>query len=215
MMLNKPPESFEFGDDVDAFLLQLDPLIVTLVRRIASSPLFYDGEREDLVQRVRVKLAAALPGRKIYNLSGYLRRCVSNEVINFLRQQKPFSPLSLTSDGEILTGTILLSIGEGMADPIRVLEQRVAFEELLERVVEGVLLLPAVQKQAMLCLLCERVDDFASLFAAFKRRNIDLSRVCWPEDKFVRQRLRASCRPAVYNLARYLAVDMSPFKRRR
>jgi len=214
-MHDKPPESFEFGDDVDAFLLQLDPFIVSLIRRIARSPTFYEAEREDLAQRVRIKLAAALPGKKIHHLPGYLRRCVSNEVINFLRPQKPLSPLSLASDGEILTGTVLLSIGEGMADPLSVLEQRMAFEELLERVVEGVLLLPAVQKQAILCLLCERVDDFTSLFAAFKRRNIDLSRVCWPEDKFVRQRLRASCRPAVYSLAQYLAVDMSLFKRRR
>jgi DNA-directed RNA polymerase specialized sigma24 family protein len=213
MTHDQPPGPSEYGFDVDVFLLQLEPFIVSLVRHITRSSSFYDWEREDLAQRVRTKLALTLPGKKIDHLPAYLRRCVSNEFVSLLRQRKPFLPLPLTDEGEILTEVLLFSNSDGHSDPLWELEQKMAFEELLERVVEGVLLLPPVQKLAMLCLLSEQVDDFSLLFAAFKRRNVDISTASWPEDRFLRQRLRASCRPAVFNLARHLDINLALYKR--
>ncbi len=211
MTHDQNPGSSEPQFDVNAFLLQLKPSIVSLVRKVTSSSTFYEWEREDLAEQVYAKLALALPGKKIDNLPAYLRRCVSNEFVSFLRQRKLLFPLPLQEDDEIFLG--LFSTSEGSNDPLWELEQKVAFEELLEQVVEGVLLLPPVQKLVMLCLLSEQVDDFSLLFAAFKRRNVDISDAHWPKDKILRQRLQASYRPAASNLARHLAIDLTRFKR--
>jgi len=43
--------------------------------------------------------------------------------------------------------------------------------------------------------------------------NAETSISPWPEDRFLRQRLRASCRPAVFNLARHLDIDLALYKR--
>src|ERR1700694_975305 len=99
MTHDQPTGSSEYGFDVDVFLLQLEPFIVSLVRHLTRSSSFYDWEREDLAQRVCTKLALTLPGKKIDPLPAYLRRCVSNEFISFLRQRKTFLPLYLADDG--------------------------------------------------------------------------------------------------------------------
>jgi DNA-directed RNA polymerase specialized sigma24 family protein len=199
---------------VDAVLVQIEPCIVALTRRITKTDLT-DWEREEVLQRVRSKLAKALPGKKIDNLQAYLNRTVSNESISFVRQRKALVSLLLNDEGEPKGGTALVWPGQGMNDPQEELEQKVALQELFERLAEAILSLPTVQREAMICSLRERVDDPLLLTEAFKRYNFDITSIEWPADKAAKQRLQASCQAARRTLARRLNIDISLYKGRR
>ncbi len=201
-----------YHPDVDAILVKLNPSIVSHVKRVSASARLREEECEDLAQRVRMKLSVALSGRTIANLPAYLKKTISHEFITLLRQRKVFYALPLSDDGEALLGNVLLSVSCGMRDPSQEFEQQVVLQELLHILVDAVLLLPSVQRLALLCLLCERVDDLALLVAAFRERDIDISCMHWPVDKHERQRLRASCRPAIINLAHTMKIDLRQYK---
>jgi len=65
----RSPHNIQYSFDVNVFLLQLEPFIVSLVRHITKSFSFYDWECEDLAQHVRTKLALTLLKRRNVDIS--------------------------------------------------------------------------------------------------------------------------------------------------
>ncbi|MBV9019212.1 MAG: hypothetical protein JOZ71_00715 [Ktedonobacteraceae bacterium] len=196
---------------VDADLVQIDPYIVMLTKRLQRSDLS-EHDCEEIAQSVRIKLAGVLPGKEIHNFGGYLRRVVRNELVTFLRGRRLYAPLLLTEEGDPCAGRLLICLSEGMNDPQVVYEQKMAFAALVQKIVDAVLALPPVQKKAMMCFLPEKFTDPTLLILAFRRRGVDITNICWPVDKVAKQRLQASCRPALLRLARSVGINLAHYK---
>jgi hypothetical protein len=82
------------NSNVDAILLQIEPSIVALTRRIAYADLS-DWDRDEIVQLVRIKLLPVLTDGRIVNLPAYLNITVRHEITSYLRGRKMFLPLFL------------------------------------------------------------------------------------------------------------------------
>jgi DNA-directed RNA polymerase specialized sigma24 family protein len=200
----------EYSGSIDKLLAMVDPWINRLVWRL---PLDLSiEERADLAQLVRTKFARAWREKKINNWHAYLKTTVHNEYVSFLRRRKPLYQLVITDDGEPAQGRVLISLSEGMGDPLIELEQKSVLIELLDRVVEALIALPPVQKIAMVSSLQEEMDDPTLLFEAFKRRSIDLPTMTLPTDKVARQRLQVSLSHARRRMAQLLDIDLAAFK---
>jgi DNA-directed RNA polymerase specialized sigma24 family protein len=202
------------NSNVDAILLQIEPSIVALTRRIAYADLS-DWDRDEIVQLVRIKLLPVLTDGRIVNLPAYLNITVRHEITSYLRGRKMFLPLFLDEDEEICCTPLPGIIGLGMDDPQIAIEQEEAFLERLDCVVEAVLTLPAMQRRAVICSLQERVDDLSLLQAAFLRYHIDISTNTWPDDMCAKQKLQASRSVGRRTLARKLNVDLSLYEKPR
>lgn len=213
MVTIQPYRTQDENSDVDAILLQIEPSIVALTRRIAYADLS-DWDRDEIVQLVRIKLIPVLTGGHIINLPAYLNITVRHEIASYLRGRKTFLPLFLDEDEEVCCTPFPGIIGQGMDDPQVKIEQEESFLELLNRVVEAVLTLPAMQRRAVICSLQERVDDLTLLQAAFLRYHVDISTTVWPDDIYAKQKLQASRSVARRCLARKLNVDLSLYERR-
>jgi DNA-directed RNA polymerase specialized sigma24 family protein len=192
---------------LDVILLQIEPRIVALTRGNAYS--------DEIAQLVRIKLIRPLAEKRIENLPSYVRTTVRHEVSGYLRQHKPFHPLIMNEDGEVCGGEALVSLSQGMGDPQIEVEQNEAFAEMLKRLVEAILMLPAMQRRAMICSLREQMDDPSLLIHAFRQLHVDITAVVWPTDRTERQKLQASCSPARRTLARRLNIDVNLYKQRR
>jgi DNA-directed RNA polymerase specialized sigma24 family protein len=201
------------NSNVDAILLQIEPRIVALTRRIAYADLS-DWDCDEIAQLVRIKLAPVLAEKRIGNLSAYLNITVRHEVYSYLRGRKTFLPLFMDEDEEACYPAFSGITCQGMDDPQVKIEQEEAFFELLNRMVEAVLTLPAMQRRAVICSLQERVDDLTLLQAAFLRYHVDISTTVWPDDIYTKQKLQASRSVARRYLARKLNVDLSLYERR-
>jgi DNA-directed RNA polymerase specialized sigma24 family protein len=209
-----PLPAYDCCASVDAILLQIDPLIVALTERIQCATLT-DWEREEIAQRVRMKLWEALPGKEISNPRAYLRRTVHHEFISFLRQRKVLSRWATNEDGEPYQGKTLITLSQGMGDPQGEVEQEEALQEMMERVVDAIMALPKMQKVAMVCYIRERLDDPNLLTEAFKRRDLDITVFQWPQDRVAKQRLQASCRPGRLSMAQQMKIDLCAYLGRR
>ena len=187
-MTLQPDIAHDENRPVDVILLQIEPRIVALTRRIAYADLS-DADCAEIVQLVQIKLARVLPEKRILNLSAYLRKIIRNEVISYFRQHKPFHPLMVSEDGEVYGGEVLVSLSQGMGDPQREVEQDALLSERLNQVVEAILTLPAVQRRAIICSLRERMDDPSFLIEAFMRHYIDITTIVLPANTVERQRL--------------------------
>lgn len=199
---------------VDIILLQIEPRIVALTRCFAYSDLS-DWERDEIVQLVWIKLARALSETHITNLSAYVRTTVRNEIISYLRQRKSCLSLLVSEDGDVYGGELLISLSQGMGDPQIEIEQEATLLELLNQLVEAILMLPTVQRRAIICSLRERMDDPSLLIDAFMRYHMDITSIVWPTDRKERQRLQASCSVARRTLARRLHIDLNQYEHRR
>jgi DNA-directed RNA polymerase specialized sigma24 family protein len=196
---------------VDTVLVKIDPQLFALTQSIASCELAA-WECDEIVQSVRIKLFKALPGKAIANFGGYLKQTVHNEYVSFLRRRKSLLPIPINDDGEPYQGRVLISLSEGMRDPQMEVEHEMASLALMEKLVDAILHLPLVQQLAMVCFLRERVDNPALLVAAFKKRDVDVERYRWPDDKDAKKRLKASCYYARVKIAQDLNIDLAAYK---
>ncbi len=147
-------------------------------------------EVDELIQRVRIKLWRILEKKEISNLYPYVRRTVYNEFIDMKRQQKPVWPLS--EESEQL---------EGAADPASEFLQKIESTLFLHSIARMVLALPPRQRQSMLCMLHDRLNEMGQLQTVFYSYNINLEAELWPTDKTEKRLLIASLSVARQKLA--------------
>lgn len=147
-------------------------------------------EVDELIQRVRIKLWKILEKKEINNLYPYVRRTVYNEFIDMKRQQKLVWPLSEESE-QI----------EGADDPASEFIQKIESTLFLHSIARMVLALPPRQRQSMLCMLHDRLNEMAQLQAVFYKYDIDLEAELWPTDKTEKRLLVASLSVARQKLA--------------
>jgi len=120
--------------------------------------------------------------------------------------------LPVDEEGELYTGTVIVTPQEGMVDPANEFEQEEAVAELLARTADAVSSLPPRQQQAMISLLAEQVDDVPQLVEAFKKRLVDVG-VGWPVDESERLRLKASLSVARKKVGHYMSIKQSEHDR--
>ncbi len=202
------------NSNVEAILLQIEPRIVALTRRIAYAYLS-EWDCDEIVQSVRIKLLPVLADARIVNLSAYLNITVRHEVCSYLRGRKAFLPLLLDEDVEACYSPLPGMVSQGMDDPQVKVEQEEAFLELLDRVVAAILTLPPMQRRAMICSLQERVDNPTLLQDAFLRYHVDISTTIWPDDIHAKQKLQASHSVGRRTLACKLGVDLNLYEKPR
>lgn len=190
---------YEENMRIEEVLMQYDSFIVAVVREhIGLDPTLIraavrDLEIDELAQLVRIKLWHALERKEIMYPKAYIRRIVYSEIVDMTRRQRrPVQPLPEDEEGEIYSGKLLVSPGEGMADPAEVIEQREEVQGRMNEVVGVVLQLPARQRHAMICTLQDRVDDPRLLIDAFKQNKCEMQQWQWPQMRKEKILLQAS-----------------------
>jgi DNA-directed RNA polymerase specialized sigma24 family protein len=150
----------------------------------------------DLAQRSRIKFWQSLRQRTIENPKAYIRQIIRTEAVDMMRQQLRAIPLSLTEEGELYHGRLLVERSEGMNDPAIEAEQRETVDHRMSSVVAAVVKLPPRQQKVMICFLKEKFGNFNLLTEICKKWNIDLDAIAWPEGVEERHRLKACVAPA-------------------
>ena len=200
--------------DIEEILERIDSYIAAQVGKIlAGSPdIAPRMERDELAQRVRINLWYALQGRSINNLKAYVRRIVHNEFVNVLRGREPPLPLPVTEDGEMLEGNILVTSGEGMADPAFEVEEQEAVANCAEKAAAAISTLPPRQKDAMTALLHERLDNLILVVDSFKEFDMDIEAARWPAEEDEKRLRKASISAARRSVARSMNIDLKLYK---
>lgn len=177
--------------------------ILAQVKRVVHS-VPPDMDLEDIAQEVSISLWQKLERVSIQNPEAYITRMIHNKCIDAWRRHHiDLQPLPAAENGEIIAGDILLTPGEGMADPAEEFEQKSAIIDLTEKVAYAVSKLPARQQQAMAYSLLRKVDNFIQIANAFNAHHVEIE-VHPPEDKAERHLLQASLPPARMALAKHL-----------
>jgi RNA polymerase sigma factor (sigma-70 family) len=177
--------------------------ILAQVKRVVRS-VPPEMDLEDLAQEVSISLWQKLEKEPIQNSEAYIIRMIHNKCIDAWRHHHiELQPLPVAENGEMIVGDILLTPGEGMADPAEEFEQKSAMIDLTEEVAYAVSKLPPRQQRAMAYSLLRKVDNFIQIANAFKAHQIEVE-VYPPEDKAERHLLQASLPPARLALARHL-----------
>jgi RNA polymerase sigma factor (sigma-70 family) len=201
MFIGERDELLRYEENVriEEILAQYDGFIVAVVREhVALDPTLIraavrDLEIDELIQLARIKLWHALEKKEIMYPKAYIRRIVYSEIVDMTRRQKwPVQPLPEDEEGEIYSGKLLVSPGEGMADPAEVVEQQEAVRGRMEEVVGVVLQLPARQRHAMICTLQDRVDDPWLLMDALQQNKCEMQQWQWPQMRKEKVLLQAS-----------------------
>ncbi|MEO6890190.1 MAG: sigma-70 family RNA polymerase sigma factor [Ktedonobacteraceae bacterium] len=213
--------AYDSDSSIEEKLVQFKPYVVKLAQEVFGrhSPYseLHHPDIDDIVQEALIKFwQALLKGREITHPKAYLRRVVYHEFINFCRRNRGTPlPLSLDSEGEIRHGQLLAGRSQEMEDPECIFEQRSAQADLMEHLADAIETeLPPRQKHAMICSLCDRVDDLLTLVAAFQERPEDIARAAWPQQREAEQRLKASLSPARQKIADYMqahGVSIAPY----
>jgi DNA-directed RNA polymerase specialized sigma24 family protein len=196
--------------EIENFLTQHDRYISILARnniyKMKNSNISTSLEMEidELVQRVRIKLWKILLRQNITNPRAYIAKIVYHETISMLRQQRYIGSLTFDEEGEPCHGQTLIEMSEGMADPAYEVEQQEASHYYLSRVAQAVARLAPHQRRAMLCVLKDRLDDFASFVAAYDTQDLDASSAAWPSRKDELLRLKASISHARKNIRSFI-----------
>jgi DNA-directed RNA polymerase specialized sigma24 family protein len=200
--------------DIEELLEQVDSFIVAQVEKIlAGRPdIAPRMERDELAQRVRINLWRALQERPIRNIKAYIGRIVHNEFVNVLRGREPPLPLPESEDGEMLEDNILVTPGEGMADPAFEVEEQEAVANCAEKVAAAISTLPPRQKDAMTALLHERLDNLILAVDLFKQFNMDIEAARWPAEEDEKRLRKASISAARRSVARTMNIDMKLYK---
>lgn len=146
----------------------------------------------DVSQNAWVKFLVATQStkREIISPGGYLTSIARSESIDEIRRRKSKStlPLSLSQDGELLQGKVLLPVHQEMQDPSALYELKESFQEYIDEIVQ----LPARQMYAMICELKEDLGPTFPLAELFGKHGIDIGPIHWPrEDPKELQRLRS------------------------
>lgn len=207
--------------DIEEILVRFDPYIVAeaekLVRRSSNfaHPEVLDLEIAEVAQRVRIKLWGVLKKEKHIEFpKAYILKIVNNEFNDILRRRKPLLPLPTDEDGEIYMGNVILTESEGMSDPAYEFEQKEGLNNWIALATQVVSKLSQRQKHAMICLLKERIDNYMQLVEAFEQHQIDIEAFEWPDDEVDETRLKASLSAARRNIAEWLGILLSEYKKR-
>jgi DNA-directed RNA polymerase specialized sigma24 family protein len=207
--------------DIEEILVRFDPYIVAeaekLVRRSSNfaHPEVLDLEIAEVAQRVRIKLWGVLKREKhIEYPKAYIRKIVNNEFNDILRRRKLLLPLPTDEDGEIYMGNLMLTESEGMSDPAHEFEQEEGLNNWMALAAQVVSNLSQRQKHAMICLLKERIDNYMQLVQAFEQHQVDIEAFEWPDDAIDETRLKASLSAARRNIAEWLGILLSEYKKR-
>lgn len=162
-------------------------------------------EIDEVAQRVRIKFWQALQKRRIDSPKTYIRCIINSECIDLARQHRPTVSLPFDNEGELLLGHLLLSEGEQTSDPELIVEQE---ELLLERLKELVDIvrqrLPRRQRQAFLCGLIEKVDDYDLLKKMLEDQQVNLDEVSTSAGQAEQRTLQASRSQARRTIARHM-----------
>lgn len=167
--------------NIDGFILTQAAKLIQLYlskERAAIDKLSID----ELAQRARIKLWRTLEKNTILHLYPYVRRIVYSEFIDMKRQEKQTLPLPVDENEQPISPN----------DPEEEFLQHgdaILFLHTIARRITG---LPPRQRQAMLCLLHDQVDDLAQCQSIFLAYGIDIASTCWPIEKQQKQILRAS-----------------------
>ena len=207
---------YDSDPDVEEILEQVDPHIVAQVEKIlgGSPDIAPRMERDELAQRVRINLWYALQGRSINNLKAYVKRMVHNEYVNIVRGREPPLPLPMTEDGGMLEGNILVTPGEGVADPAFEVEEQEAVANCAEKAAAAISTLPPRQKDAMTALLHERLDNLILVVDSFKEFDMDIEAARWPAEEGEKRLLKASISAARRSVARSMNIDLKLYKKK-
>jgi DNA-directed RNA polymerase specialized sigma24 family protein len=174
-------------DDIEEILQRYDAYIVTLVRAKmprSGVPLAQlHDEREDLAQRVRIKLWQTLQKRHVGNLKAYISCIVFTEVIDLLRRRRAPLLLPLEDDEEFCWQDVPGAALKDTHDPAYQIEQEEALEAITKKAAAAILHLPPRQFQAMLCTLKDRIEDVLPLIEALKTNGVNVDEIHWPEAK--------------------------------
>ena len=180
----------------EAMLKRFDAYIVKQVHLLSRSflmvvhPAAFDLEIDDLIQRVRINLWRTMGRNEISHPYAYIKRMIHNEMVNISRQQKRL--VSLPKDEEWRYAESWREGETCMPDPAEEVEQRMENLARLNEIIQAILKLPPRQREAMICLLQERVDDREQLIHAFKAHQVDIEAVHWPVEKKERHLMQAS-----------------------
>jgi DNA-directed RNA polymerase specialized sigma24 family protein len=189
--------------DINAVLEKNDTYIIALVnKKVFRNGMHADVlqlERDELAQRVRIKLWHALEKKQITSYKMYIRQIVQHEFIDMLRGDKGVHPLPVDADGEFIPGSVLNAMfisNEGREDPSKEVEQKETSAEYLTWVAHDTIALPSHQQRAMICHLKEEVDDLLQLIKAFRVHDVSIETTQWPEEKQELHNLKSSLAPA-------------------
>jgi DNA-directed RNA polymerase specialized sigma24 family protein len=181
------PCTYRSTDDIHEILQRYDAYIVALARakmpRTVVPLALLTDEREELAQRVRIKLWQTLQKRRVVNLKAYIDCIVFTEVIDLLRRHRSPLPLPLDDDEEYSWEDVLGVPPKDTHDPAQEIEQEEALDALTKEVAAALLHLPPRQFQAMLCALKDRIDDVLPLIDALKKNGVNIDEIHWPQAK--------------------------------
>lgn len=177
----------------------------TYILALANSKVFRNStytdtlklERDELAQRVRIKLWHALEKQPIIPCKMYIRQIVQHEFIDMLRQKKVMLPLSFDEEEDLISGSVLHKVlTANEEDPSKIVEEKESVAEYLTWLAYHTVALPPHQRYAMICRLKDEVDDVLQLTKAFKAHSISIEAFSWPEEKQEEHNLKASLAPA-------------------
>ncbi len=200
--------------DVDTLLKKYDfEYILAQVRH--AYPSLPEEESKDIAQEVSISFWRKLHKEIVENPRAYIARMIRNKYIDGFRQHQrhiALQLLPLPDDWEVLECNIAAIPAEGMADPAKELEWKVAVTDCLEKIIEALAELPPRQQHATACFLLDKADDLLQLLDAFQAHNMSLQLIYWPKDKADKQLLKASLYPARAFIAQRLHIDLSLYK---
>ncbi len=162
----------------ESLLKHFDHYIIKQVRYLVKSyplavhPAVMDLEIDEIVQRVRIKLWQALKKRCIRVPGAYIRLIIHSELVDMMRRQRPVLPLPI--DDEWISDDMRDFIDQQAPDPADEMEQRLEAVISLRKMAQAVMSLPPRQRQAVMCLLRDKVDDVTQLFDVFKLYSVDM-----------------------------------------
>jgi DNA-directed RNA polymerase specialized sigma24 family protein len=200
-------ENLSENEGSEAILKCHDRYIVNQVKRFlshyrhSSYQEVADLDTDELIQLVRIKFWRALERGHVHYHHAYINRIINSEYIDMKRRQKAHLPL-LIDEGEEYYPS------EGQYDPADEVIQKIEGSSLLNETVQLVMELPPRQRQAMICLLQDQVDDLLQLMDVLKRYRIDIKAITWPDEKVEKQLLQASLSPARRTLAKKLKKEV-------
>ncbi len=195
--------------DIDGILYQYDPFIRALAQKHIPRSIFrrevLELEIDDLAQITRFRLWQALQKQHIRNMKAFIRCIVSNEVIDMMRRHRPILPFYVDEDGELPQAFIVITYGQGIEDPVEVVEQEEMLYSYSSNLIKDVQALPKQQQRAMLCMLKDKISDILSVVDMFEPYGIDVESITWPATEkelrsayvslsLARKKLRASKR---------------------
>lgn len=137
-------------------------------------------EIEDNTQDTWERLLRLPPDKEFESPIAYLTRAAHSVSIDNLRKRKcrPTSKVSLSQEGEVQQGNVLLPVRQEMQDPSALYELK---ESLIEYI-DAIVLLPARQMYAMICELKDELGASYPLAEIFRKHGIDIAQISWPRE---------------------------------